>query len=47
VRLSRRLDEEERTLTRRRKVGRKKPEKPIYETPLSAYGGPPLPSAHK
>jgi hypothetical protein len=47
VRLSRRLDEEERTLSRRRKPGRKKPPKPIYETPLSAYGGPELPSAHR
>lgn len=44
VRLSRRLDEEERKITKRRKVGRKKPEKPVLETPLSAYGAP-LPSA--
>jgi transposase-like protein len=41
VRFSRRLDEEERTLTKRRKVGRKKPPKPILETPLEAYGAPP------
>jgi transposase-like protein len=44
VRLSRRLDEEERTLTKRRKVGRKKPPKPVFETPLSAYGAPPPPA---